>query len=268
MRKNADIRTVDKKGCNVIHWAAYSGSLPILKICEQVGVLRDYKDKQDDLQQTPIIKSFFNKNIEAMKLLMNSNCNLYVRDYRNNTPEEFILRYLPDPRLYEVFLRHKYKQFIKYAINCGEIRKGFVKNIFFVQELCSIYYSRYSHIMPTVLYTLMIAMMFFTHFYYVYAVGKESGFFLLIFRILFHIFIFVSAIVYGLMMRAEVAVINKRDIYDENSIIQQILTNIEDGNFSKLVPLKEICFDTNIRKIKHAEYCERCDQYVIEYQKY
>ena len=105
MRKNADIRTVDKNGYHFIHWAAYSGSLLILKICEQVGVLRDYKDKQDDLQQTPIIKSFFKENIEAMKLLMNSNCNLYARDYMNNTQEEFILRYLPDPKLYEyVFL--------------------------------------------------------------------------------------------------------------------------------------------------------------------
>lgn len=35
-----------------------------------------------------------------------------------------------------------------------------------------------------------------------------------------------------------------------------------------MVPLQEICFNTNIRKIKHAEYCEKCDQYVIEYQKY
>ena len=35
-----------------------------------------------------------------------------------------------------------------------------------------------------------------------------------------------------------------------------------------MIPLKEICFDTNVRKIKHAEYCENSESYIIEYQKY
>lgn len=123
-KMKADAKTVDKKGCNIVHWAAYSGSLPILKILQKEGLLKDMKDKQDDMNQTPLVKSFFNKNVEAMKILINNDCNLYVRDYRGNTPEEFISRYLPDPKLYQEFLRYKYRNFLKNAVDFQDVRNG------------------------------------------------------------------------------------------------------------------------------------------------
>lgn len=57
-----------------------------------------------------------------------------------------------------------------------------------------------------------------------------------------------------LFRNAEVVAIPKRERDDKESVIQHILTSIEDHDFSKIMPLNEICFDTNIRKIKHAEY--------------
>lgn len=203
-----------------------------------------------------------------MRYLILNNCNLYLRDHRNCAPQEFISRYLQDPKMYEVFLRNKYRQFIKYAINCGEIKKGFVFDFFFMGELLSIYYQKYSYILPTLLYAMLVFFTVATNLYFQFYVDDSSGSIVLFFRALFYASVICSIASYFVMMRAEVIIIQKRDVYDDNSIIQQLLTNIEEGNFSKMVPLQEICFNTNIRKIKHAEYCEKCDQYVIEYQKY
>ena len=69
-------------------------------------------------------------------------------------------------------------------------------------------------------------------------------------------------------IKAEVKEIGKKGVHEEDSIIQQILKTIEDSEFGKMVPLTEVCFETNIRKIKHGEYCQQSESYVIEYQKF
>lgn len=263
-QRKCNIRSIDSKGCNILHWAAYSGSLPILKILEQVGILNEYKDKQDDLKQTPIIKSFFNKNIDAMKVLMKANWNLYIRDSYSNTPEEFIIRFLQDQKLYEVFLRYKYKQFLNSTINFQEVRNGCQKNAVFLSELRNFYYSKYSNILPHFLYGMLIFLMIFIHWYWSVKAGESS--IILAFIKLF--LIAASLVTYIMFLRSEVQVIPKRELEDDGSIVQEILKNIENWEFLKIVPLKEVWFNTNIRKIKHAEYCEDSDSYVIEYQKF
>lgn len=245
---------MDKKGCNVVHWAAYSGSLAILKILDQTGVLSTYKDKQDDMNQTPLIKSFFTKNIEVMKLLIKSNCNLYIRDFRGNTAEEFIQRYLQDINLYQEFLRQKHRQFLRSCTSFSEVKNGFQKDRIFISEAWNHYYSKYSHILPIVQYGILIFLILVTHWYYRSAAGGDSSFLMSIFRLLYYVMILGSIGLFGLFFTAACQYIPRLDVDDKDSIIRQILKSIEDLEFSKIVPLKEICFDTNMGKIKHGEF--------------
>jgi ankyrin repeat protein len=266
--RKANIKTVDKKGCNVVHWATYSGSLPILKILAQVGVLREFKDKIDDLSQTPLIKSFFNKNIEAMKLLIQANCDLYIRDYRQNTPEEFIQRYLPDQQLYDQFLRCKYKQFLRSSVNFYEVRNGFQRNKIFVSEMLSYYYSKHSNLLSLILFFNLLILMLVTHWVFRSSLPTEGS----LFQSLVSFFMYVSMLgsvgLFFFFRQWEVRTLSKKDIDDETGVIEQTLKYIEEGDFSRIGPLKEIWFNTNVRKIKHAEYCEQSDSYVLEYHKF
>jgi len=266
--RKANVRAKDKKGCNVVHWATYSGSLPILKLLDQIGILREFKDKQDDLNQTPLIKSFFNKNIAAMKLLIQANSNLYLRDYRGNTPEEFIQRYLPDQHLMEVFLKYKYRQFLESSVNFSEVRNGFQKNKVFVSEMIRFYYSKHGDVLPITLYGTLLALIVLTHVYYRYLAGGESNIIMLFLRFNMYLLMPVSVVLMILFYKAEIKAVPKKEWETDSSVIKQILRNIEDDDYNKIPVLKEIWFDTNVRKIKHAEYWEDSDQYVVEYQKY
>jgi hypothetical protein len=202
-----------------------------------------------------------------MKILMNANCNLYLRDYRGNTPEEFIQRYMLDPNLYQEYVRNKYRQILDSAVNFSEVKNNFHRDKLFVTEMMSFYYNKYSRVLPIIEYLTVLFLLLITHWYFKSASDGPSAFGT-IFGLLFYAMIFICLTLFIWFLNAELKIIPKKDVDDHDSIVQTILKQIDDGEFSKIAPLKEICFDTNIRKIKHAEYCEKSDSYLIEYQKY
>ena len=195
---------------------------------------------------------------------MKGNWNLYIRDNYSNTPEEFIIRFLQDQKLYEVFLRYKYKQFLNSTVNFQEIRNGCQKNSIFFSELINFYWSKYSNIVPHAIYGIFIFLILFVHWYSGIKTGESS----LIIAFIKLIFIAACIFTYFMFLKSEVKFIPRRDLEDDNSIVQEILRNIDNWEFLKIVPLKEVWFNTNIRKIKHAEYWENSDSYIIEYQKF
>ncbi|CAI2359157.1 unnamed protein product [Moneuplotes crassus] len=270
----ANIRVLDKKGCNILHWAAYSGSLPIIKILHQEGLLQEFINKEDTLKQTPIMKSFYNKNIEIMKFLIGQNCDLYTRDYKGNDPEEFIQRYLDDKIFYNEFLKCKYKQKLESCVDFSEVRNNFERNRTFMKQVASFYYQKYSNFLPQLLYTILLLCMLFTHWHYTSVSGERSTFYTAMRNLAFYIFIPICVSLFMWLIKTEPMVVPKKQFGEEGSIINDILKSIDDtdhqrsGDFPKIVPLSEVCFDTNIRKIKHGEYCPESDSYVIEYQKF
>lgn len=202
-----------------------------------------------------------------MKILMNASCNIYMRDYRGNTPEEFIQRYMLDQKLHQEFTRYKYKQILESAVNFSEVRNNFQRDRLFVSEMISFYYNKYSRILPQIGYSILLVLLVLTHWYFKSA-SESSSALGMIFGLLFYGMVPICVTLFMWFLNAEIKVIPKKEVEDHDSIIQSILKNIDDGEFTRIAPLKEICFDTNIRKIKHAEYNEKSDSYIIEYQKY
>mmetsp|Transcript_21124 Transcript_21124/g.18733 ORF Transcript_21124/g.18733 Transcript_21124/m.18733 type:complete len:111 (+) Transcript_21124:568-900(+) len=110
--------------------------------------------------------------------------------------------------------------------------------------------------------------MLFTHWHYTSVSGEVATFITSMRNLVFYSLNLVSVSVFIWFLKSEVRTIPKRNVNDDDSVVHHILKTIDDQEFSKMVPLTEVCFDTNIRKIKHGEYCAHSDSYVIEYQKY
>lgn len=165
-------------------------------------------------------------------------------------------------------MRFKYQQILKSSINFGEVRNNFQRDRLFISEMINYYRTEYSNILPQVLYTVLLLCMLFTHWYYTSVSGETSTVFSRMRNLLFYSMVPICVSVFIWLIKAEVGEVQKRGTEEEDSIIQEILKTIDDSEFDKMVPLTEVCFETNIRKIKHGEYCQQSESYIIEYQKY
>jgi len=102
------------------------------------------------------------------------------------------------------------------------------------------YYAKHGHVLPIVLYGTLLLLVVLTHMYYRYMAGGDSSVFMLFARLVMYLLMPVSVVLMVQLYKAEIKAIPKKEWETDSSIIKQILMNIEDDDFNKIPPLKEV----------------------------
>jgi hypothetical protein len=229
-----------------------------------MGLVDKYLEEKDGQEQTPLFKALYKKNELAVKLLLSKNCDTTAKDGLGQTPKEFNMRFYDDvaPTFLAAYDKFEIKDIIENARDFDEIKERMSKNYVWISSIIDFYYKKSAKKVSTIVFFSLSIILFLTHFYFS-TCPKGAGLLDLgTLSLLFQTFLGVSIFLFFLFLRVDPGYMVKRNLDDEDNIIKKILGQIDDRQFHKLVPENEICFDCLLKKPKHMDHCEECNQCV------
>lgn len=135
-------------------------------------------------------------------------------------------------------------------------------NWIWISEIIDFFYKKYAWKISTTFYILTTVLLYFTNSFYSFSPKDASLIEFSPLSILLHVALGFSILTFVLLWRINPGMIWKWTMEDEDNIVKKTLYLIEDWKFHKIVPENEICFDCLIKKPKHMDHCEVCNNCV------
>ena len=251
--KGCNIKVTDFQGLSVVHWAAYKGTVPLLKLFRHIP---DVNFNVTDAEgTTPISKAISGISYAGVKYLISVlNIDLDVKSNRKVSVLEFTESSIMHPRIISYVKKHVELQKIKKQgafgyLNNNGITKGYSHIIRHVKRT----YGHYLSILINILVMILIAfstIQFKTLRNIIGSIGVSSY--------IFYIILFVL-----LLLRKNPGYIEKRDLNHPNNAISVLLEEMRKGEWPDC---SDYCFTCLRKPLKSSYHCLNCDRCVPNFQ--
>lgn len=169
------------------------------------------------------------------------------------------------PTFVRTFSILEIKDIITNARDFQEIKEQMSFNWLWISEITEFYYKKYAWKTSTIIYGVMMVLLYFTNSFYSFCPKDASLIEFSPLSIILHVAFGFSIFCFILLQKVNPGFIWKWTIEDEDNIIKKTLYLIEDWKFNKIVPESEICYDCLIKKPKHMDHCEEFNNCVEGY---
>ena len=251
--RSSDATIIDTQEYTALHWAAYTGLVPLLKLFKHIPLIA--KDATDTNGMTAIFKAISSASYEAVKyLIVVEKVDLSALSSRRQTPYEFAKDCKASPRIRSYVQKYsEYQRIEKASVKDYLFNKEFGQRIFYLVKYCL---KKHGRIFNIVLNLLSMLIILYPMLYFLSKSIILNGLFFCAYILKMIFFIL-------LQIKKNPGYLPMRSINQQNNAIAELLA-VSDSN--ELPSSDQYCLYCLIRAPKSSYHCLHCNRCVSKFQ--